>query len=249
MNSPDLQNPQIAAYLEKRRQLLAQEPQRRELCVTCFQPRFGCYCASVRPFDAKMRFVILIHPIEVKRRIATGRMSHLTLKNSDLIAGRDFTNNKDVTAIVENPNIHSVILYPGPRSQNLTAMNLNERASLFPSNKELAIFVIDGTWATARKMVRSENLKSLPRICFTPERPSNFRVRKQPAAGCFSTIEAIHQTIELVGPTQGFDVAERTHDALLDVFDVMVERQLQFIREVRTNRQANYRREQENGKV
>jgi hypothetical protein len=51
-------------------------------------------------------------------------------------------------------------------------------------------------------------------------------VRKQPAQECYSTIEAIHHTIELLGPSCGFSVAQREHDRLLFIFDKMVSRQL-----------------------
>jgi DTW domain-containing protein YfiP len=99
---------------------------------------------------------------------------------------------------------------------------------------------MDGTWATARKMVRqSRNLHALPRVCFSLDRPSGFRVRKQPAAGCYSTIEAIHQLIELVGSLCGFAVASRRHDNLLDVFDKMVAQQLQFVPEHHRNAYAD----------
>lgn len=228
----------LHAYRERRLLLLEQEDKFRQLCTKCFQPEFGCYCAYVRRFDPKIQFVILIHPIEVKRRIATGRMSHLCLENSRLIAGQDYSDNRDVNEILADSSVHPVVLYPGPSSVDLTSMSGSERARLFPTEKKLAVFVIDGTWTTARKMVRSANLISLPRICFSPRSPSRFRVRKQPKANCYSTIEAIHETIELLGEGRGFDVAEGEHHALLDVFDVMVERQLHCLRTLGANRHA-----------
>lgn len=168
-----------------------------------------------------MRFVILNHPIEMKRRIATGRMSHLCLEKSWLIVGHDYTQNAQVNAIIANPAFHCVILYPGQRSVNLSPLSRSERSALFPRDRELVVFVIDGTWATARQTAwQSQNLKALPRVCFTPPAPSNFRVRKQPRPECFSTIEAIHHTIDLLGD------GSRKHDVLLDVFNQMVERQL-----------------------
>lgn len=178
-----------------------------------------------------MDFVILIHPIEAHRRIATGRMSHLTLNNSHLIMGQDYTQNHQVNELLADSLRHCVMLYPGRESVNLTPMSPPERKALFPAGKKLTVFVIDGTWATARRTVRqSVNLKVLPRICFSPEKPSNFRVRKQPHSACYSTIEAIHHLVELVGPSQDFDVSQREHDKLLYVFDKMVERQLEFIK-------------------
>lgn len=181
-----------------------------------------------------MEFVILIHPIEVRRRIATGRMSHLCLENSHLIMGQDYTHNDRVNALIADPRYQPMILYPGLGSVNLTGIGVEESAELFAVDRKLLVFVIDGTWATARKMVRqSLNLLALPRICFSPQKPSNFRVRKQPSPHCYSTIEAIHHVIELIGPRLGFDTVDREHDRLLSVFDRMVERQLEFIEKSR----------------
>jgi DTW domain-containing protein YfiP len=74
--------------------------------------------------------------------------------------------------------------------------------------------------------MRQNNLKTLPRICFTPVTPSQFQVRKQPKPFCYSTIEAIHHTIELLGPSFGFDLASRAHDNMLEVFDSMVDQHI-----------------------
>lgn len=238
----------VAAYKLKRAQLELAAPKYRTICSVCVQPDFCCYCSYVSTFDPKINFVVLIHPVEVKRRIATGRMSHLCMQDSYLIQGQDYTRNALVNALIADQEYHSVILYPGPTSQDISVLSNAEKATLFPKNKKLRIFVIDGTWATARKMTRqSENLKTLPRICFTPPGPSNFRVRKQPKPNCYSTVEAIHHTIELLGDTQDFNVQERTHDKLLNVFNHMVDRQLQFIKESQlAMRTSTYRRDGQN---
>lgn len=221
----------LQTYLERRAQSHA-PPKFRVLCVTCLQPEFTCYCAHVRTFNPQTRFVILIHPIEWRRRIASGRMSHLCLENSQLIQGFNYTHNVQVNEILNDPSLYPVILYPGANSTNLSHLTPAEKNSLFPHDREPVIFVIDGTWSTARKMLRrSLNLQALPRLCFSPPRPSTFRVRQQPKPECYSTLEAIHHTIELLGPTRGFDPASRQHDRLLYVFDKMVEQQLEFIRQ------------------
>lgn len=178
----------------------------------------------MKPFECGIEFVILIHPIEVKRRIATGRMAHLCLADSHLIAGKEFSSNREVQSILANPKNFCVTLYPGPRSKNLSLMTEEARACFVPPGKKLVVFVIDGTWNTAGRMIRSDGLRDLPTISFDPETQSRFRVRKQPAPECLSTIEAIHRTIDLLkGPS-----SSREHDTLLDVFDQMVEFQLLF---------------------
>ncbi len=206
----------IEQYYRQRQTFSEQQPKFRELCVACMQPQFSCYCQHIRKFSTTTKFVILIHPIERKRRIATGRMSHLCLENSELIEGENFSQNPRVNKIVANHR--SVVLYPGTNS-----MNLSQNSQ---SQKPEVIFVIDGTWATAGKMIRrSENLIHLPRICFTPDTPSTFRVRQQPHINCYSTIEAIHKVIDLMEPNN------RDHDNLLYVFDQMVEKQIDCIKQ------------------
>jgi len=213
-------------FLEKRQLALLQQPRYRNICLTCVQPDFSCYCSWLKPFDPKIEFVILIHPIEVRRRIATGRMTHLALKNSHLIDGMDYSECARVNQLLRDSSKQCFMLYPGRTSKNLTMMSPTERFDLIAPDKTPVVFVIDGTWATARKMVRlSYNLQVLPRICFTPTTPSNFHLRKQPKPECYSTIEAVHHTIELLGPAAGFQTADRAHDALLETFDKMVRRQ------------------------
>ena len=214
-------------YQLHKQRILESAPKYRTLCTCCFQHGQNCYCSKIEAFDPKIKFVILIHPIEVKRKVASGRMTHLCLKNSELIKGEDYSYNIRVNEILDDPNNQCMILYPGKNSFNLTT---NPQHNLLNSNKNTVIFVIDGTWATARKTMRlSQNLKSLPQICFTPPRPSQFRVRKQPKPECFSTIEAVHHTIELLGEQKGFDRLSRTHDHLLSVFDQVVVKQLDYV--------------------
>ncbi len=69
----------------------------------------------------------------------------------------------------------------------------------------------------------STNLHSLQAIRFTPLVPSQFKVRKQPEAHCYSTIEAIHYLLEKLTPE-----SRAVHSNLLKVFNAMVEKQLSY---------------------
>ena len=231
-------------YLQNRIKFHQELPKHRNLCVTCLQPDFSCYCELVKKVDPKIKFVILIHPIEFHRRIASGRMAHLSLENSLLVMGQDYTHNKQINQIINDPEYQSVILYPGQKSLNLTTDFEKAKTTLFHKNKKLALFVIDGTWATARKTMRlSENLKNLPRVGFIPPGLSQFRVRKQPKPECYSTIEAIHHSIELLGSLVGFETETRKHDQLIHLFKKVIDRQVEFVIEAEKNPKANcYRR-------
>lgn len=220
----------LASYKQHRQQLQQAAPSFRQRCATCLQPAFACYCAWVEKLDLNIDFVILIHPKEIKRRrITTGRMAHLCLRNSFLFMGHLFNEDARVNALLSDGSRHCVLLYPNARSANLSLMSEDGLRSFVPPGKRLTVFVIDGTWSTAKKTVnQSPNLKRLPHFTFATPRPSRFRVRLQPRPECLSTIEAIHRAAELLAPAVGLDPAARKPDRLLAVFSKMVERELQF---------------------
>jgi len=122
-------------------------------------------------------------------------MTHLFLENSKLIVGGDFDQDAQVNAILDDPTLYPVVLYPGSSSVNVETHSLPEHG------KQLVIFVIDGTWAQAKTMLRrSERLNRIGKICFTASEPSLYTVRKQPEAHCLSTIEATHKLIQILDP-------------------------------------------------
>lgn len=231
-------------YLLLKQERENQKHSYRNICEQCRQPEFSCYCQFIQKFDPKIKFVILMHPIERRRRIATGRMSHLSLHDSELIVGQSFADDRRLNIILKNPEYNCVVLYPGKQSIDISRSAPEMKQSLFVEGKKTVVIVIDGTWATAKKMMnQSPNLNELRRICFVPPGPSRFRVRKQPRAECYSTIEAVHHTIELLAEVSGFDLVTAEHKGLLNVFDKMVERQLKFMQEAFDNpATTSYRR-------
>jgi DTW domain-containing protein YfiP len=202
----------------------------REYCPQCLFAKKTCYCAHIKRFDPKIKFVILIHQLEIDRKIATGRLSHLILENSLLIRGHDYSQNEKVNDLIADKQNYCAVLFPGDESVDVSALSLNEKQKQFPLDKQLVILVIDGTWATSRQTMRlSSNLASLPRFTFTLSKLSNFRIRKQPRPEFCSTVEAIYECICLLGESRGFDLNSGDHENLLHVFNVVVEQQLSFI--------------------
>src|SRR5262245_52661614 len=86
----------LADYLRKKEERARDVAVRRGRCVRCRRPATVCYCASIRAFSPAARFVILMHRNEARRGIASGRMAHLCLTNSELWQGTDFTEDERV---------------------------------------------------------------------------------------------------------------------------------------------------------
>ncbi len=207
-------------------------PAYREQCRRCLRAASVCNCAKLEPFTPRFKPVLLQHPKERKNNIGTARITHLCLANSRLIAGTEFDGHPDVEAILNEPANRCVVLFPGEAAIDLDALgpeplpallNFLETSSPSPSSfPQLVVFVIDGTWAQAKGMLRkSTRLGTLPRVSFRPAEPSNYRVRKQPNPLCLSTIEASHRLVRILDP-------ESDPSILLKLFDDMVERQIAF---------------------
>jgi len=216
----------LERYLEQRALRAAQSFRPRLRCEPCKRPSSECCCDQYKPFDSATQIVLLVHPYEAKRAIATARLTHRCLTNSLWFQGSVFESHPGVEAVLTDPTAAPVLLYPGRGARDLALPETHE--TLFPEGKRPVIFVLDGTWAQARRMRRlSTQLHSIPMVCFTPTRPSRFRVRKQPKANCYSTIEAVHHLLDMFyDPGDPRPKAPRPHDNLLQVFDAMVEKQL-----------------------
>ncbi len=190
----------------------------RVMCYRCFWPQAHCWCGSLHPMPTSTRFVFLMHPKEYKEEKAgTGRLTHLTLPNSELHMGTGFDGHDEVQALIADPANHCALVYPGREARNLskgelTASDLN--------GKRLVVFLLDATWPLARKMLRlSPSLQRLPRIMFTPTAPSRYVIKQQPQEGCLSTLEAVHELL-LVLEKGGLDRYEQP-EQLLGIFDRM----------------------------
>ena len=157
----------------------------RSYCTDCQRPPPTCYCEWVSEVRTRTKFVILMHPDERRRRIATGRMSHLSLTNSELIIGEEFHDNPRVLEIIDQDDCY--LLYPGQESRPCRELS---------SDRPRTIFVLDAKWAQSRKMLAaSPALMSLPRISFAGGYESWFTIKRQPRSECLSTLEAILYTI------------------------------------------------------
>lgn len=203
----------------------------REWCPACRRPGSGCYCALIEPFASEPRFVIATQPREAKHRFGTGRIAHRCLSNSLLLEGVDFSHHGRVNDEIHNPTNYPMLLHAAGHAINLSHLTYAERAVLIPRGQKLVVFVLDGTWKSVRKMIRlSCNLAHLPAICFDPPSPSAYRIRRQPRPHCYSTLEAIHQVIDLLSLPGGEDLtATRAHDRMLAVFQSVIARQLAYL--------------------
>jgi len=195
-------------------------------CYQCMRPSSTCICKHTRPLHTNTRFIILMHPKEYKKeKNGTGHMTRLQLKNSEIIVGVDFTNNDRVNEILAKEKSSSFLLYPGKDNFNLSIRKSSEINSFMCKTPN--IFLLDGTWPCARKMLKlSKNLQELNRVSFDNKIKSKFIIKQQPESLCLSTIESVYTVLNLL--KEGDMEQCETKDFLLP-FEKMIEYQLECI--------------------
>jgi len=216
-----------ATYLQRKQALQdsVQKFKREEFCFKCHRIQTHCLCSLIKPFETEVHFVLLMHPMEAKKeKMGTGRISLACLKNSELIIGIDFTEDPSVNKLINDPNNYCMVLYPGEKAINVSKDDVAPLKNL--NGKRLVVFLIDGTWPCAKKMMKlSKNIHSLPRVSFTATHQSLFAIKEQPAEYCLSTLESIHFFLSEL-ERRGLETLENKHDNMLDVFKSMVEFQI-----------------------
>jgi DTW domain-containing protein len=201
-----------------------ESPNVMNLCLVCRRRLRTCLCEFIQPFATESRFLILMHPMEFKKeKVGTGRFSHLILKNSRILVDVGFDENKDFLKLLSDPEYETYVLYPGEKVINLSQEN-PEASEL--SRKRLQFVVIDGTWPCAKKMMKlTTTLHHYPRVSFTTQRRSEFKVKHQPLPECLSTVESLHQVILELNRLKR-ETSENKEENLMDVFRKSVDQQI-----------------------
>ncbi len=184
----------------------------RELCLRCRRPASVCWCGALTRVPSQTRVVFIQHPREAKVPISTCRMAHLSLPNSELHVGTTAVGDARLEALCREEGV--AVLFPSDSAVDVDELSAPPRT----------LVVVDGTWSNAKKVVeKCPLLSQLPRLKFSPDKPGNYRIRKEPEAHCLATIEATAFVLERL------ERAPERFTPILTAFDAMVERQLDFI--------------------
>jgi hypothetical protein len=137
------------------------------------------------------------------------------------MVGVHFEDHPRFRALLSDTSYHHVVLYPSDEARDI--------GELSNAKVRWCVWVVDGTWNQARKMWRrNPSLQQLPAYRISPETPGQYRIRREPAPHCLSTVEA---TAFLLG-----QLGEASAGELLRPFHSMIQRQLAYAAEGRPSR-------------
>ena len=110
----------------------------RQRCYSCYRPVTSCMCEHINPIETNTQFIILMHPKEFKKtKNGTGHFTHLSLPNSKIFIGVDFSEHEIINNILNDPTKNCYVLYPDEKSIKLNTQTIQKE------NKQNVIFIID----------------------------------------------------------------------------------------------------------
>jgi DTW domain-containing protein YfiP len=204
----------------------------RDICLSCFRVTRLCWCSRLKPFAIEPTFVLLVHPREFMKTIGTARIVKRSIRDAILWRGNgpQIDADPELLGLFNDPLRFCVILFPGEDSLNLSEIKSEELRVRIPPGKKLTVFILDGTWTTAKQLLRgSKILQTLPKVSFNVRTLSQYIFRKQPEDYCLSTVEAVCELIENLS-NQGLCTRpeDDAHLQMLNCFQALVESQTRF---------------------
>ncbi len=169
-------------------------------CPRCTFRREVCLCGEIPRVETRTRIVILRHHGEHDRSSNSGRLAHLALPNSELrdLFGPGETDRHADLAL----GAGAWLLFPEGAARTVA-----------PVPAPATVVVLDATWAQARRMrQRLTGLRGVPVLSVAPV-PAAVRMRRAPAPGMVSTIEAIAGALQLLEGSEASDPLVRVFEA------------------------------------
>jgi len=205
-------------------------------CPECRLFQADCLCSLLPCVPTRNRVVVVLHQLEDHKTSNTGRLAHRCLPNSEIVFRGDperarRAHLEKLAARGGSPrpaeplpapapsrwpdwSAHGdpVLLFPHPDARPLESWRDHPRP--------LTLIVPDGTWRQGQRVRhRTPGLGTIPCAAISREAPSNYRLRTTSDPRRLATLEAI---AEALGILEG----DEPRQALLTIFDVMVQRSL-----------------------
>lgn len=190
-------------------------PAPRARCPNCARPVELCLCYLVPDLMPRTVIVVIQHPDERRHALNTARLLVAGLCNGELVVTEQLPQAWQLR--LGDPAWRTELLFPGPQVPVVAP------ATDDPRPRQLVL--LDGTWRKARKLLHlNPLLQQLPQVALPAGLESRYRLRKAPAAGVLSTVEAGVAALQLIEPEGDFR-------ALLKPFDALIEGQIQAMGE------------------
>jgi DTW domain-containing protein YfiP len=184
-------------------------------CLKCGKAKKACLCAWIEFINTDFEIIILQHPSEVNRAKGTAKILTLSLNNTRLFVGEDFSQHSQLNQLLSEDAAITYLLFPSNDSLEVSP-DLRGQIS---SKTKIRVILLDGTWKKAFKMYKlSCNLHRLPSLHLPEGLVGNYRIRKAPNDNSLSTAEAGFHLLTMLDPDTNYTPLLTTFNAMIEFY-------------------------------
>ena len=171
-------------------------------CPRCHKPEPLCICDSIVPIDNKISLLILQHPQEQDRLLATARVTALHFKDSLVKVGLSWPSLSKILGRDVDPQRWGILYLGSAKVADLETdrdiVAIDKKSQLEENQRGIlkdlqGIIVLDGTWSQAKALWwRNAWMLKCRRVILDPAQPSRYgKLRREPRRDGLSTLEAV----------------------------------------------------------
>jgi len=175
-------------------------------CKHCMLLPYLCICSIKKTVETHSAFLLLMYDDEILKPSNTGRLIADLVPDTFAYIWSRTEPNKNMLALVTDPKWEPIVVFPEEYAQAERVLTQAQTIQ-FANNKRPLFILLDGTWAQAKKMFRkSPYLDNLPVLSFSPERLSQYLVRKATKDNQLATAEVASLVLASIGEQANADL-------------------------------------------
>lgn len=170
-------------------------------CPRCRKAEALCVCDDIEAIDNKVFVLILQHPQEQDRALATARLTALHFKNAALKIGLSWSSLSKIMGQDTDPQRWAILYLGSVKAADALPgrdVVLVDKKGEAIANQDRAlrdiegIILLDGTWSQAKALWwRNAWMLKCRRVVLGPREPSRYgKIRREPRRDALSTIES-----------------------------------------------------------
>lgn len=172
-------------------------------CRHCMLLPYLCICSIKKTVISYSGFLLLMYDDEILKPSNTGRLIADLIPDTQAYIWSRTEPNADMLALLVEPQWQPVLVFPAEYAELKRVLPIEQPLQPLFEDKRPLFILLDGTWAQAKKMFRkSPYLDNFPVLSFSPEKLSQYIVRKATKDNQLATAEVASLVLEKLGESK-----------------------------------------------
>lgn len=167
-------------------------------CTQCMLLPYLCICSIKKTVTSQSAFLLLMYDDEILKPSNTGRLIADLIPDTYAYIWSRTQPDTNMLALLADPQWQPIIIFPAEYAQPERVLSHYK----IKAGKRPLFILLDASWAQAKKMFRkSPYLDALPVLSFSPQKLSEYLVRKASKDNQLATAEVASCVLDEIGET------------------------------------------------